>query len=47
MILSIDLIVGLTFGIEHLEGDPEDDEEPFKWMIVVHLGIFRVCILKI
>ena len=40
MMLSINLIYGLAFGIEHDTGDPEDPED-YVWAIAVHVGIFR------
>ena len=37
-----ELINGLTFGLEHIPGDPEDKDDELAWAIVLHLGIFRI-----
>lgn len=36
---------GLTFGIEHLTS-PEDMEDDIVYMIVIHLFLFKICLLK-
>lgn len=41
MIVTLDFITGLVFGIEHITGDEEDD---FNWVVGVHLGIIRLSI---
>ena len=41
--VSVDLITGITFGIEHDSGEEDDDH---SWAIVVHLGIFRVIFIS-
>lgn len=41
MIITLDFISGLVFGIEHISGDEEDD---FNWVIGIHIGIFRFSI---
>jgi hypothetical protein len=46
MLLGIDLIMGLVLGIEHLSGEG-DEEDEYQWMIAIHLGIFRITILKL
>lgn len=37
--LSFTIVNGLTFGLEHVTGDEDDDG--MIWMIVLHLLIFR------
>ena len=46
MILGVDLIGGIAFGIEHISGE-DDEEDEYQWMIAIHLGIFRITILKL
>ena len=41
MLLSIDFITGLVFGIEHITGDEEDE---FNWVVGIHLGFIRLSI---
>lgn len=41
--ISFNLIGGLVFGLEHIGG--YDDDE-FNWMIVIHVGLFRVIVMN-
>lgn len=43
MVVMIELINGLQFGVEHLSGE-EDDE--YHYAIVVNLSIFRLVFMK-
>jgi hypothetical protein len=41
MIIQIDFIAGLVFGIEHISGDEEDE---FNWVVGIHVGFLRFSI---
>ena len=41
MIVTLDLIAGLVFGIEHISGDEDDN---FNWVVGIHLGLIRLSI---
>jgi hypothetical protein len=42
MSISLDLINGLVFGIEHMNTDDEDS----NWMVVIHIAIFRFYLIN-
>lgn len=44
MLIFLDFVSGLTFGLEHIAGDEEDE---FTWAIALHLGIVRVVFMKV
>lgn len=44
MIIFAELISGLTVGLEHITGD---EDEEFKWGIVLHLGFVRLLFLSL
>jgi len=44
MLIVLDWVSGLTFGLEHIAGDEEDE---FFWAIALHLGIIRVVTMRI
>lgn len=37
---------GLTFGIEHLACPEGMDTDGIEYMIVIHLLMFKICLLK-
>lgn len=43
------LINGLSFGLEHISDDEEEDDEysEVDWAIVLSLFIFRIAFLKL
>ncbi len=43
--IEFETVTGLTFGIEHCTGDP-DEFDFFEWIVPIHLGIFRIFIIK-
>lgn len=45
MMLSLNFITGLVFGIEHDTGDLADEED-YVWAIAVHLGFIRLVFMS-
>lgn len=43
MVVMLELVNGLQFGVEHISGE-EDDE--YHYAIVVNLSIFRLVFMK-
>jgi len=44
MLIVLNWVSGLAFGIEHIAGDEEDE---FFWAISCHLGILRLIMMKL
>lgn len=47
MDITVDLINGLTLGVEHLSGDAEDEDDMIEWAIAFHFFVIRVCLVKL
>jgi hypothetical protein len=43
MVVILELINGLVFGVEHIAGDEEDD---FSYVIGIHFLCFRLAFYK-
>lgn len=43
MIVTLGLINGLVFGIEHMS--PDEDED-YSWIVIVHIAVLRFCFIK-
>lgn len=41
------LINGLSLGVEHISGDPEDDDDAVEYAIVIHLLLLRLMFVKL
>jgi hypothetical protein len=42
--ITLELLNGIVFGVEHLTGEDEDE---FEWVVVIHLSFFRLVFLKL
>lgn len=45
--IQAQLINGLSLGVEHISGDPEDDDDAVEYAIVFHLLLLRLMFVKL
>lgn len=44
MTITGELINGLVFGLEHIQGEKEDE---IAYLILIHFLVFRFCLIKL